>query len=134
MRGLAAIGLLAVIIAAPMLMALSGPVRSFSNPNVACGPRLDGGVNPATDAGFLDGGTEIDQISAESMLSVKLENNSTTPVYLGGSSVQPGTNVVAICTDTATCQSAGISIDTQNGALYCTSETAVTLRALAGGL
>lgn len=144
MRAMLWVTICALVIFTPVLLALSGPVRSFSNPNVACGSAVqDGGCNTWDDAGgagvdggcagSADGGYQVDLISAESMASIKIENNTTTPVYLGGSTVQPGSNVLAICTDTATCHQAGISIDTETGALYCTATASTTVRALAGG-
>lgn len=132
----AILGVIAVVGSfASVLMALSGPVRSFSNPNVACGSNavLDGGYNLADAGATVDGGYQIDPITASGMAKVVVENNSTEPVYIGGSDVQPGSNVLAVCTAAATCSDSRIEIEAESGSLYCTASTETTVRALSGG-
>jgi hypothetical protein len=135
-----ALGASALFLSVPLLVALNGPVGSFANPTAACGSAVqDGGITVIDggggDGGFTvaDGGYAVVPITAESMASIKIENNAAEPVYLGGSTVQPGAGVLAICNAAATCSDTSISIDTRSGALFCTAIAATTVRTLSGG-
>lgn len=64
--------------------------------------------------------------------SLRLWNNSATPVYLGGADVTNGlTNGWPICTNTAACEQASFPIDS-NPVVYCRAGSSVTIQAFWG--
>lgn len=59
-------------------------------------------------------------------------NNSTTPVYVGGSAVGTSTGI-PICTDTASCVQSSIALSVVRGGVYCkVSSGTVSVRVLSG--
>jgi hypothetical protein len=59
-------------------------------------------------------------------------NSSSTPVYIGGSSVGTSTGI-PVCSDTATCVGTSLAINAVRGAVYCrVSSGTVSVRVLSG--
>lgn len=63
--------------------------------------------------------------------AMRLWNNSTTPVFLGGADVNTSTLGWPICTDTAVCEQASFPIDS-NPVVYCVTGSTVNIKVFAG--
>lgn len=66
--------------------------------------------------------------------ALRVWNNSTTPIYLGGSDVTGGlTKGWPVCTDTSACEQASFPLDA-SGDVYCrTASGSVTTQVFFGG-
>lgn len=111
--GVGVVGVLLVGIS--LLMGLASPLGNVRSYEVTC----------ATSA------TKISDGAPTSI--VNFWNNSATPAFIGGSDVTSTTKGTPFCTDTATCQSAGMAIEVSSAGIFCLSTGgAVVLDVLAG--
>jgi len=112
-----ALGMLGLAMYVSPVQALSDPVSGIRVFQFSCG---------TTAAKILPtSGTR----SAKAM---RVWNNSTTPVYLGGSDVSSSTATGwPICTDTAACEQAAFPVDSVAN-VYCKAGSSVTVSVMFG--
>lgn len=73
----------------------------------------------------------VPSTSVRTQKAMRVWNNSTTPIYLGGSDVDTSTKGWPICTDTANCEQASFPIDSQ-AVVYCVAGSTVSLKVITG--
>ncbi|MEK9809478.1 MAG: hypothetical protein VW362_03455 [Candidatus Nanopelagicales bacterium] len=138
-QALVVLGIVGVVLVGGALLAAPGGSSVAIEYGRSGGPMLSGPLGTlntwsvSVDAAVDAGTTSITGSGDDGYLSVYCENNSTRPVYYGGSQTT-SSNAPAVCTDTATCLRSSFSMDVRKGQLVADAVDGgtVTLKCIGG--